>query len=168
MLNGAGCLQAAPVVASSTRPQLMGAPRGARAGSGLCSRRPCLGKPCWQRADEDTNQPFRFKEKAIHANEKCFHLIKYPLTDTFAGSILICWWWIPWPSPPVEMVRSTVSENCFDESQVCQFDFNRKIGRKYLSYDCAGFLRMHECSFCSSHLIQVSRTENGMRNMGMI
>lgn len=66
------------------------------------------------------------------------------------------------------MIQSTVSENCFDESQVCQFDFNRKIVRKYLSYDCAGLLRMHECSFYSSHLIQVLRTENSMRNMGMI
>lgn len=106
--------------------------------------------------------------KTTHADEKRFHLIKYPLTDRLEGSILICWWWIPRPTPPVGMARSTISENCFDESEVCQFDFNRKNGRKYLSYDCAGLLRMHECSFYSSHLIQVSRTENGVRNMGMI
>lgn len=66
------------------------------------------------------------------------------------------------------MIQSTVSENCFDELQVCQFDFNRKVERKRLSDDCAGLLRMHECGSYSSHLIQVLRTENSMRNRGMI
>lgn len=66
------------------------------------------------------------------------------------------------------LTQGIVSENCFDESQVCPFEFNRKTARRNLSYDCAGLLRMHECSFHSSHLIQVLRTENRMRNMNMI
>lgn len=108
------------------------------------------------------------KKKSIHVNEKHFHLIKYPLTDRFADFLLICWrWWIPWPNPLLEMIQSIVSENCFDESQVCQFDCNRNFCEK-VSYDCAGLLRLHECSFYSSHVIQVLRIESSMRNMGMI
>lgn len=68
----------------------------------------------------------------------------------------------------MEMFQSTVSENCFDEPQVCQSDFNRKMERKHLSDDCAGLLGMHECSSYSSHLIQVLRTDNSMRNVSMI
>lgn len=130
----------------------------------FCSRKPHRGKPCQQRAEEDTNQPFRFRKKTIYANEKFFHVIKYPLSNTFAGCTLICWWW-PHNSLPVETIESTVLENCFDESQVCQFGFYRKSPRKPLSYDRAGLFRMYECSFHSSHLSQVLRTETSMRNM---
>lgn len=127
-------------------------PAAAAASQSLCSKKPQGAKPCKQRAGNGTNQPYRCK-KPTHATTKCFSLAKYPLAVMSAGCILICWWRIPWTRAPVGLTRSIVSENCFGEGQVCQFEFNRKISKRHLSYDCAGLLRMHECSFQPSHLI---------------
>lgn len=79
---------------------------------------------------------------------------------------------------PSDCLRVLYQKIALIRHKFASLNLIEKIARRYLSYDCAELfrrrreescmLRMHECSFQCSHLIQVLRTENRMRNMSMI